>query len=386
MNRCNIISYLEKYGNYINRLVSFVYPDQNPEYCNYTIKQRSRIETRCHNTVMSILFALFGDFRTNIYTSNNADTIIHHAFNKLDDIGFIILQIPKDDKGFPGHILAIIKERTDQYCIMQSYIFEYEIFLCRATRLTLLHYIDNYCKIFNGTPTWTKTDADLWKKITNVDISNIIGNEKIHSVNIMLPRPILSVELGIKIMPSNALHGSCMIHLNSLLDKSLNKLNDIDQALNLFEIKNSTQNVMIKTIKQALNLFRFKKPTQKNINKMINSFIDPKNEINKAISLIEELDVFDDIYISDDYDYKDEIEFVDFLIVEIRKQIYEMKLYLNMSFITKNQCHIDSNGYLNISPYYTFFKSYADTYLNTLPKTILPTISRLPLINQIQQI
>jgi hypothetical protein len=229
MDDCNILNYLEKYGSFINRLVTFVYPEHNPGDCTLIENGKIFIETKCDTTVTSVVFALTGknyhDFEMHQNDSNwsNMTSII---FDRLDEIGLIIFAMDSvGGTNFTGHILCILKIKENEYCVIQSYVYEYEILLCSGTRKDVMKYINNYASIFGGSSEWTRYDIDLWKKLTNTDISDNFGYMKIDRIDVFLPsKPIL--------------FESCMSHMNLLLDEAKENLYYIEYSINLLKFWN----------------------------------------------------------------------------------------------------------------------------------------------------
>lgn len=211
---CDILSFISKYGYFINRMIIFLKPKMNPGKCLMIKNDLTRVESRCRTTADSIIYALTGDnfIKYNSISKNNLT--LTNVLDKLHESGILVLSILSDNE-FGGHIFIIIRSKNIYY-IIQSYIFEYCIDVTVATDTQIIQYIRKYLDIFSNN-IWNKEDTYLWKCLTGVEIP--IYNNKKPDLFIYWTPTKYEVD-----------NDQCQVHIKKLISDALEKIESIKEV------------------------------------------------------------------------------------------------------------------------------------------------------------
>lgn len=166
-SKCDVLSFLSKYGYFVNRMILFLYPTLSPGNCLVTKNNMTKIDSRCRTTADSIIYALTGDNFDKFNLIDKKDLTFYTIMEKLLVSNMLVISISSTNN-FAGHIFIIIKS-GDIYYIIQSYIYEYAIDITVATDTQIMLYITKYLDIFNNKK-WRPKDTKSWKCLTGVYI------------------------------------------------------------------------------------------------------------------------------------------------------------------------------------------------------------------------
>ena len=218
---CQITSFIEKHGDYLNRLLGFVTSDFAPE-CNFKRNDQAFIETSCENTGKTLLRVLGGDEYYTIDLSSdsyNRKDVKQYIQALLQNKHLIVVHIESliEDDIFPNHVFGIVEESPENYSILESYYFQYPTRVCRATLKTFNLYIEKYLDIVFSKQ-WTVEDINQWKKLTGIDLPDLLDRPK----NLMI-----SIDYPEKGFDSK----NCIMGTKQLLEDAVEKLNYVKDIL-----------------------------------------------------------------------------------------------------------------------------------------------------------
>ena len=226
---CNVVPYVVKNAAFFNRALVFVYDHFKYENCYLVYRKKGKhIDTRCRTSVESVVYLLTGRLYPNnfdyfIYPYDEVSEDINYITETLTEYNLMVLSVGSTDI-FPGHILVIIKiDSSQEYYILQSYIFEYELRLSKSTKQGIDKLIASYLLIFNGKITsWSEEHVTIWKKITGVDASDIVGASIPRSFRVYYPYEKVNIN-----------NKKCKKFVTTLLNDTTNKLNRWNKSLNV---------------------------------------------------------------------------------------------------------------------------------------------------------
>jgi hypothetical protein len=192
-----------KYIKVISKNIDCILDVLNVETKGYV----NDVDTKCLNTAIMIIMLLIGKYsfdtidecsvsntiQKNTLVNRNSEVLsnLKESMNSSESplIYYILLtdtqlyNDKKENKYFPGHVLIIEKSKKC-FTLYQSYINKYDLkeytttidkCVCR-THTELDNFINNLQTLLTSKNSkWTKETNSFWKKLTNVDTSELIG-------------------------------------------------------------------------------------------------------------------------------------------------------------------------------------------------------------------
>lgn len=226
MASCDIVSFLLEHAEYL--MATYVYVENPQELlCENTAEMEAKLplaaRTRCGTSQDLVTYTLTGKnhLENNIeLTKSNISTIVEI----LDKTGFIsvsidsfttfppnfierllkyrddLLKIPddeyrkqqrlsqeftkyvrthdEDNRTFPGHTFAIIRNENKEYVLLQSYILQHSIRGYSLTRDNIVELLHNYVALSDGL-IFTKEDEKLWLMTTGSQLEDVAGRSMV---------------------------------------------------------------------------------------------------------------------------------------------------------------------------------------------------------------